>query len=181
MAFVIETIIEIPKNSNVKYEMEDGKLLVDRIMYQDFTYPQNYGFIDKTLDWDGDPLDVLIIANATIVPQAVVKARVVGAMKMIDEGETDTKLIACIDDDPNHKDINNISDVPQSVLDEIKIFFSTYKDYKGAKIAITGFEDADYAQKELAETKELFTKYKDVSKDEFISQMKELHPEKYTT
>ena len=180
MAFIVETIIEIPKDSNVKYEMEKGKLLVDRIMFGDFKYPQNYGFIDNTLDWDGDPLDILIITNGSIVPGAIVEARVVGAMKMIDEGETDTKLIAYVNDDPNHKDIDDINKIPKDVLDKIETFFKKYKGYKGSKIEITGFENANYAQKELEETKELYKKYKDMDKKEFVRKMMEEHPEKYS-
>ncbi len=180
MAFIVETIIEIPKDSNVKYEMEKGVLKVDRMLFGDFTYPQNYGFIDNTLDWDGDPLDVLVIAKGAITPTTLVEARIVGAMKMIDEGETDTKLIAFVDDDPNYKNIKDIKDVDKTILDQIETFFKTYKDYKGSKIEITGFENADYAKKELEETKELYKKYKDMDKKEFIKQMMEKHPEKYS-
>ncbi len=179
MSFTIETIIEIPKGSNVKYEMENGRLVVDRIMYGDFVYPENYGFIKNTIDWDGDPLDVLVIADAEIIPGAVVEARVVGAMKMIDEGETDTKLIAYVNGDVKHKEIKTISDVPKDVLNKIETFFKTYKDYKGSKIEITGFEDVDFAKHELEETKKLFAKYKDKPKKEFISKMMKQHPEKY--
>lgn len=179
MAFITDVIVEIPKGSNVKYEIENGKLFVDRILAGDFRYPANYGFIPNTLDWDGDPLDVLIIGNFEIAPATNCKVRVVGAMKMIDDGETDTKLVGVIEDDFNNKAIQDIKDVPQDTLDEFMNFFKTYKNYKNAVVLVPGFEDATYAQKELEETKVLFTKYKDMDKKEFITKMTAERPEKY--
>jgi len=43
-------IIEIPKGSNIKYEIEDGVIKVDRILFGSMVYPQNYGFFKETLD-----------------------------------------------------------------------------------------------------------------------------------
>ena len=59
----LDIFIEIPKNSNVKYEYEDGNFVVDRVLYGSMNYPANYGFIDNTLDWDGDKLDALVVSS----------------------------------------------------------------------------------------------------------------------
>ena len=179
MAFKVKAIIEIPKKSNVKYEVVDNKLVVDRILFKDFVYPFNYGYIPQTLDYDGDPLDVLIIGDFSIAPLTHVDVRIVGAMKMIDEGETDTKLIGYIGDDPNHKNEKNIQDVKPQSLEEIKYFFSNYKKYKNSVIIIDGFEDVDYAEKELKVTLDLFTKFKELDKKHAILEMKKLYPNKY--
>lgn len=60
---VINAVIEIPRGSKVKYELDKdtGLLYVDRILYSSVVYPHNYGFIPKTLCEDGDPLDVLVL------------------------------------------------------------------------------------------------------------------------
>jgi inorganic pyrophosphatase len=99
---VLDVTIEIPKNSNIKYEYDrkTGKISVDRILYGPSVYPQNYGFLPEALDWDGDELDVLVFADQSFQPGIIVPARIVGALEMIDNGETDTKLIAVIDCDP---------------------------------------------------------------------------------
>lgn len=181
MAFVTNCIVEIPKGSNVKYEITpEGKLFVDRILAGDFRYPANYGFIPHTIDWDGDPLDVLIVGDFEIVPTCQVEVRIVGAMKMVDDGETDTKLVGVVNDDFNNKHIQDIKDVPQEVLDSFMNFFKHYKDYKNKVVLVPGFEDAAYAEHELAETKELFAKYSTMDKDAFVEKMKSEHPEKYT-
>ena len=62
---VIDVTIEIPKNSNIKYEYDraNGNIKVDRILYGANIYPENYGFIPNALDWDGDELDILVISD----------------------------------------------------------------------------------------------------------------------
>ncbi len=62
---IIKVIIEIPKDSNIKYEFdrETRKMKVDRILRDGFIYPSNYGFIEEALDWDGDELDVLVYSD----------------------------------------------------------------------------------------------------------------------
>jgi inorganic pyrophosphatase len=58
-------IIEIPKGSRAKYELdkESGLLKLDRVLYSSVYYPANYGFIPKTYCDDNDPLDILILSQ----------------------------------------------------------------------------------------------------------------------
>ena len=176
-----EVIIEIGKNSDIKYEIDpDGKLRVDRILYGSNRYPQNYGFIDNTLDWDGDPLDVLVIANHSFLPTTIVETKILGAMRMIDGGETDTKLIGVIANDIRFSHINKLEDVPQALLNEIEDFFKNYKNLQNKRVEVNGFLGVEAAQKELEETQKLYEKYKDMNKDDFITLMKKEHPEKYS-
>jgi inorganic pyrophosphatase len=99
---VLNVTIEIPKHSNVKYEYDrkSGKIFVDRILFGPSVYPQNYGFTPDALDWDGDELDVLVFADQQFQPGIIVPTKIIGAMEMIDNKETDTKLIGVIDCDP---------------------------------------------------------------------------------
>ena len=63
-------VVEIPKNSKVKYELnkDTGILEMDRILYTSTHYPANYGFIPRTYADDGDPLDVLVLCSQTAAP-----------------------------------------------------------------------------------------------------------------
>src|SRR5689334_13245376 len=92
----VNGIIEIPKGSRAKYELdkESGLLKLDRVLYSSVFYPANYGFIPQTYCDDNDPLDILILSQVEIVPLCIVPARVVGVMRMIDGGEADDKIIA---------------------------------------------------------------------------------------
>ncbi len=121
---IIKVIIEIPKDSNIKYEFdrETRKMKVDRILRDGFIYPSNYGFIEEALDWDGDELDVLVYSSEKFVPGVEVNARIVGAMKMIDDGETDTKLIAVHHDDYRLNNIQKLEDLPKNWLEKVETF-----------------------------------------------------------
>lgn len=177
----LEAIIEIPKESNVKYEYDrqTGAIKVDRILYGSEVYPQNYGFIPEALDWDGDELDILIIAGQSFQPGVRVPARIIGAMEMIDSGETDTKLIGVIDCDPRYSNINQLKDVPEHLLKEIQNFFQNYKILQNKKVIVKGFRDEEWAVKEYQECVQLMNQYGKLPSEEFVEQMKKLHPEKY--
>ena len=95
-------VIEIPKNSKVKYELnkETGVLEMDRILYTSTHYPANYGFIPRTYADDGDPLDVLVLCSQNIYPMTLVRCYPIGVIRMIDNGRHDDKIIAIPCSDP---------------------------------------------------------------------------------
>lgn len=176
-----EVIIEIPKGSKIKYEIDTktNELVVDRILFGSNIYPYNYGYLENTLDYDGDALDVLVISNEALLPKSRVPTRIIGAMKMIDDGETDTKLISIIDVDPRFSEIKKMSDLPKHILEEIKNFFETYKKLQNKAVIVEGYEDINYAKNIYSECYDLYQKYSDLKKDDFIKKMKIEHPNKY--
>ena len=118
-------IIEIPKNSRAKYELdkESGMLMLDRVLYSSINYPANYGFIPKTYCDDGDPLDILVLSQIDIVPMCMVEAKVIGVMRMLDGGEMDDKIIAVAANDMSVNHLNDISELPPHSLLELRSFF----------------------------------------------------------
>ena len=124
-----EALIEIPKGSKSKYELDKatGLLRLDRILYTSTVYPANYGFIPRTLADDGDPLDVLVLCNEPIIPMTLVTCIPIGVIKMIDGGELDEKIIAVPVNDPNYKYYDDIKELPQHIFDEMMHFFEVYK------------------------------------------------------
>lgn len=178
---VVNVTIEIPKHSNVKYEFDrkTKQIVVDRILYGPSVYPENYGFIPDALDWDGDELDILVFADQCFNPGVVVPTRILGAMSMVDGGETDTKLIGVIDCDPRYKNYQTLKDVPQHKLDVIKDFFETYKRLQKKSVSVGNFHDTEWALKEYTECQHLMEEHGKMDKDEFIKLMQSKHPEKY--
>jgi inorganic pyrophosphatase len=136
------TIIEIPRGSLNKYEIdkETGLIALDRVMHTAQVYPIDYGFAPQTLWDDGDALDVAILATEPLFPGIVVHSRPVGIMTMIDDGESDDKVIAVPVDDPRWKDVKDISDVNEHTLKTIKHFFETYKGLQDKVVTIEGFK-----------------------------------------
>ncbi len=174
--------IEIPKGSQIKYEYDrsQGRIVVDRILRDGFEYPANYGYVKEALDWDGDEMDVIVYSEESFAPGVSLQGRIIGAMKMIDDGETDTKLIAIHDNDYRLKDMLTIEDIPTKWLKTVENFFSTYKNWKRPGItSVNGFENHNYAIAEYETCVELMSSYGHLSKKEFIRDMKIKHPEKY--
>jgi inorganic pyrophosphatase len=136
---VIPAIIEIPTGSKVKYELDkrSGLLLVDRILFSAVHYPANYGFIPRTYCDDGDPLDVLVLCEETIQPLAIMRAKIIGVMKMRDDKGEDDKLIAVHADDPTYADYSDISEIPAHKLRELKRFFEDYKALENKKVLVS--------------------------------------------
>jgi inorganic pyrophosphatase len=134
----IPAIIEIPTGSKVKYELDkaSGLLLVDRILFSAVHYPANYGFVPRTYCDDGDPLDVLVLCQEPIQPLAIMRAKVIGVMKMRDEKGEDDKLIAVHADDPNYSDYTDVSEIPVHRLRELQRFFQDYKTLEHKKVLV---------------------------------------------
>ena len=150
----IYVVVEIPKGSPVKYELdkESGAVFVDRVLYTAMYYPFNYGFIPNTLAEDGDPVDVLVIGEWSVVPGSVLRARVIGMLEMEDESGVDAKVIAVPHEkiDPTYKDIVEISDLPTAVLNKIKHFFERYKELETDKwVKVKEFKGKEAALEEV--------------------------------
>lgn len=155
---IVNGIIEIPKGSRAKYELdkESGLLKLDRVLYSSVYYPANYGFIPQTYCDDKDPLDILIISQIEIVPMCVVEAKVIGVMRMLDNGEADDKLIAVAAGDPSFNHLNDISEMPQHFVAEIRSFFEDYKKLENKAVVVEEFQGSDLAKKILLDAFELY-------------------------
>src|SRR5210317_605878 len=125
----VNGIIEIPKNTRAKYELDkkSGMLRLDRVLYSSMYYPANYGFIPRTYCDDKDPLDIVILCQIDVVPLCLLTAKVIGAMRMLDGGEKDDKIIAVAETDMSVNHMNDVSELPPHFLRELKNFFEDYK------------------------------------------------------
>jgi len=152
------SVIEIPKGSKVKYELDkpSGLLRVDRILYSSVIYPANYGFIPRSYCDDGDPLDVLVLGNEPVVRLTIVRARAIGVMQMVDEGQADDKIIAVHINDPAFSDYTDVSQLPQHTFREIQRFFVDYKVLEHKNVVVEDIRGAELAQTVLLEALRLY-------------------------
>ena len=159
MEKIYEAIIEIPIGTKNKYEIDkiNDRIKLDRVLYSPMTYPAEYGYIEHTLAEDNDPLDILVLASSKTFPGCVVDARIVGYLDMIDNGEPDQKIIGVVDSDPRFSHINELRDIQQHTLREIKHFFKTYKDLQQNKIVeVFEFHDKIDALELIQECKDRY-------------------------
>ncbi len=157
----INVVIEIPGGPNggapVKYEIdkESGAVFVDRVVNTSMFYPCNYGFVPNTLHADGDPTDVLVINDFSLLPGSVIRCRPVGVLKMEDDGGMDDKLICVPVEkvDPFQANIQDLSDIPAKTIERIKHFFEHYKDLEEGKwVKVIGWGDKAEAVSILEES-----------------------------
>lgn len=144
---VVNGIIEIPKNTRAKYELdkESGLLILDRVIYSSMYYPANYGFIPRTYCDDQDPLDILILTQIVIDPLCIVPAKVIGAMQMLDQGEKDDKIIAVAIGDMSVSHLNDIKELGPHFVKELQNFFEDYKKLEDKTVVIEDFQDRKIA------------------------------------
>jgi inorganic pyrophosphatase len=157
----VNMIVEIPKNSPNKYEIdkETGLIALDRANYSAAPYPFDYGFAPQTLWDDGDALDIVLLTTYPLHPGILVNVRPVGMMEMIDGGDNDAKIIAVPINDKRWDDVQNITDVNKHTLKEIAHFFETYKELKkGEKgaVQIGNYLDAAAARAAVERSIELY-------------------------
>ena len=151
-SYLIDVYIEIPSGSNIKYEYDSDYKCVrcDRVLNTALVYPSNYGFVPNTLAGDGDPLDVLLIADYKLCPNTIIEAKIIGVLLTEDEKGEDHKIIAVPSNkvDPRYNSINNYNDLDSNKLDKIVHFFKNYKTLDKARwVKVTDYKDKDYALK----------------------------------
>ncbi len=145
--------IEISRGSRAKYEIDkaSGLLKLDRVLHSAVYYPVNYGFLPQTMQADGDPLDVLVLSQIDITPHCLVQGRVVGVMRMIDQGITDDKIIAVALHDTSVNYIHEVSDLPPHIEQEFMHFFESYTLLEHKKVTTKRFESKQVAHEVIIE------------------------------
>lgn len=144
----VTVFIEIVPSDTVKYEVdkETGYLKIDRPQQYSNVVPANYGFIPQTYcsegiatiareksgkdirEGDGDPLDILVLTEHHI-PRGdiILKAKPIGGFCLIDGGEADDKIIATLVGDKIYEHFNDISELPEAIVNRLRHYFLTYK------------------------------------------------------
>ena len=161
--YIVHAYIEITPFDTVKYEVDKvtGYLRVDRPQRTTSQPPTLYGFIPRTYcgkrvgelspdasDGDGDPLDICVISERQVThSEVIMNTRVVGGIKMVDNGLADDKIIGILANDMVWGRIGDVSGLPEVIVERMKHYFSTYKLIPGreAKILIEGIYDRDHA------------------------------------
>ena len=160
IATAFPVIIEIPKGSTNKYELdkETGLLRLDRVLYSAVHYPADYGFIPRTYCDDGDPLDALVLGQEPLFPLTIVEARAVGVMRMRDEKGLDDKIVAVSVKDPSFADFRDKSQLPPHVLRQVRRFFEDYKVLEHKQVVVEEMLGPADAVTIIADALELYRK-----------------------
>jgi inorganic pyrophosphatase len=168
MELTCEVFIEISKGSHIKYEYDEARkiLICDRILHTPFKYEFNYGFIPKTLSDDGDPLDVIVVMNDSLVPGSLIKCKFLGMLDTTDDKGGDPKIIMspCDEVDPLSRELHDLNDLNEVTLQRIKYFFQHYKDLENKKVCVGEFRDKSDAIETYHKSKTITKKCVDTFK-----------------
>lgn len=156
----VYAVIEVPKGSRNKYEYSKkaGVIKLDRVLYSPLHYPGDYGFVPQSYFEDGDPMDILVMMNESTFPGCVIEARVLGMLKMIDNGQMDYKVLAVPATDPNFSHYQTFEDLPKHFLEEVKHFFMTYKHLEGGQVDMEGWVGTAEARQAIQQSIDLYRK-----------------------
>ena len=158
VATAFPVVIEIPKGSKNKYELDKdtGLLRLDRVLYSAVYYPADYGFIPRTYCDDGDPLDALVLGQEPVFPLTIVEARALGVMRMRDEKGIDDKIVAISVRDPAFAEYTDKSQLPSHLLREVRRFFEDYKTLEHKQVVVENLLGPDAAVDIIREALEMY-------------------------
>ncbi len=156
----VNCVVEVPKGGSLKFEYDERyeTFVLDRVLHSPLFYPCDYGFIPQTRSDDGDHLDVLIIVTLPSFPGAVIPARPVGMLKMVDDKGQDYKILAVPVGDPRFKEVETLADLGEHIPKEIRHFFEIYKTLEKKMVNVLGWSDRDEAKAEVLRCVDMYHK-----------------------
>lgn len=156
----INVIIEVPKGSKNKYEIdkETGLIALDRAMHTAQDFPFDYGFVPQTLWDDDDALDVVVLSTYALAPGILARVRPVALMNMVDGGDPDDKVIVVPVADPRWDDVQDLGDINKHTIKEIEHFFTTYKKIQNKEVEVSGFKGSSEAKAAVTRSQNLYSK-----------------------
>jgi inorganic pyrophosphatase len=134
-----DMVVEIPAGSRNKYEMDHscGRIRLDRTLFTATRYPADYGYVPDSLSEDADP-------------GCVIRVRPVAVFWMRDEHGPDAKVVCVPAGDNRFDDVQDLTDLPAHLRDEIGHFFDVYKALEpGKDTEIRGWQGRAEAEAEV--------------------------------
>jgi inorganic pyrophosphatase len=150
---IVRMVVEIPKGSSNKYEYDHDldSFRLDRVLYSPVHYPGDYGFVPGTLASDGDPMDVLVLLEEPTFTGCVVEVRPVGVLNLVDQQQSDQKIIAVLNRDPRYQEVHTLDQIFPHVRREIEHFFNIYKELEGRETSTLGWGNPAEARQVISD------------------------------
>ena len=149
-------LIEIPKNSKIKYEVDFdwGMLRVNRVLSVAVSYPCNYGFIPGTLEEGSkDPIDAYVLCD-TLLPLSIVSCSPIGVILTEDQDGKDAKIVAVPQATVSQEfsKINDILDLSTFFRAKLEHFIKHHKDMEPGKfVRIVKWEEKIVAERIISQ------------------------------
>ncbi|MGB8996327.1 MAG: inorganic diphosphatase [Pseudonocardiaceae bacterium] len=151
---LIDVVVETPRGSRNKYEIEEqtGLVWLDRRLPGAFAFPADYGYVPGTLGSDGEPLDALVLTIEPTYPGVRVRARLIWVFWILTGHGRVAKLVCVPKDEVAYDAVEDLSQLPAHQLAEIANFFDIYRSLdQGGETQCDGYEGAAAAQQVLSQ------------------------------
>ncbi|TDQ08068.1 inorganic diphosphatase [Pedobacter metabolipauper] len=139
----ITAMIECPKGSNHKYDYDPEKrqFTLSKILPAGLSFPFDFGSIPGTVGGDGDPLDIIVISEITGFPGCLINCRIIGVLQVEQterDGETmrNDRYIGIPDVSQLFSETNDLSDLPEAILNQLEAFFKNYNEQAGKEFRV---------------------------------------------
>ena len=148
----VNVVVDTPKGSRNKYKFDEqhGQWRLSKVLPQGMSFPYDFGFIPSTRGEDGDPVDVLLLADEPAFPGCVVPARLIGVLEaeQTEGGQTirNDRLVAVVETRYNPAEYHSLDEVGRQRLDEIEHFFVSYNLMEGRQFKPLARRGADHAR-----------------------------------
>jgi len=141
---ICRAIIETPKGCRNKfdYDPDSGLFMLGGLLPEGMMFLFDFGFIPSTRGGDGDPLDILVLMDAPAHVGCLIEVRIIGVIKaeQTENGKTETndRLLGVAVHSYDHENLDSISDVSKTLLEQLEQFFISYNKQRGKKFRVTG-------------------------------------------
>jgi inorganic pyrophosphatase len=147
----LTVIIETPKGSQNKYTYERrfGTFVLAGVLPAGAVFPFDFGFVPSTRGGDGDPLDILVLMDASAFAGCLVPCRLIGVIEAEQSEDRRTerndRLLAVAANSLTHQSIRDLRDVNDDLVGQIEHFFVSYNMAKGKTFTPKGRSGRDRA------------------------------------
>lgn len=152
----VMVVVETPRGSSNKYAYSPiyNTFELSFVLPLGTTFPYDFGFIPSTKAEDGDPLDVLLLLDQSVIPGCVVRSRVIGALKAKQRKAgaswlRNDRLLAVATHAHTHAHITSLKHLRPGMINEIEAFFKLYNSLHGKDFRVIGRVGARKARKLL--------------------------------
>jgi inorganic pyrophosphatase len=150
-SFACRAIVETPRGCRSKYDYDpdSGLFELAGVLPAGMAFPLSFGFVPSTLGEDGDPLDILIVADEVLPVGCLLTARLLGVIEAAqtqgDRTVRNDRLIGRVSQSRTYGDVTSLDQLGSAFVDELAAFFETYNALKGHRFEILGIGDATRA------------------------------------
>jgi len=151
----VQVIVETPRNSRNKFRFDEetGLFELGSVLPAGSAFPYDFGFVPGTQAEDGDPIDVLLLMDASAFPGCRVRSRLIGVIEAEqtedDETERNDRLVAVAEDSHDYRELKSLKDLSPNLLKELEHFFVSYNELKGKTFKLIGHRGPKQAYKLL--------------------------------